>query len=121
MICSCLSVENPGSENVTVYAPTGSLRKRKYPVWLVTCVRMPIKAGELASAVTPGTTPPVSSRTTPSIAPSGVCPQAGNDATKQKTTNPTSGRRPNALELFRSFTFIIPLLLSRLSNSPPTI
>ncbi len=59
---------NPGSENVTAYVPGRRSTMRYWPVPSVTTVRLcSIRAGLVASTVTPGRTAPDESRTTPVI------------------------------------------------------
>ena len=65
---SRLTVEKPASVNVTVYAPGLRFSMRYWPVPSVTVVRtFSSSAGLAASTVTPGSTPPDASRTTPVI------------------------------------------------------
>ena len=63
-------VLNPGSVNVTVYVPGRSASISYRPAPSVTVVRTPsMSAGLVVSTVTPGSTPPVSSVTSPAMLP----------------------------------------------------
>src|SRR3990172_12629534 len=64
------TVENPGSANVTVYTPGGSASMRYWPVLPETTDRtFSMRAGLAASTVTPGSTAPDASFTTPAMDP----------------------------------------------------
>src|SRR4029079_10505219 len=72
-IPSCRTVANPDKVKVTEYWPTGMFSKRYAPSLSVTATAVPIRAGLLASTVTPTSTPPVSSLTLPRMPPVEVC------------------------------------------------
>src|SRR5262245_1994496 len=67
-IPSCFTVLNPGRLNVTEYTPGRRSTIRYWPALSVTTVRnFSMSAGLVASTVTPGSTPPEASLTTPAI------------------------------------------------------
>src|SRR5947207_3137016 len=88
---SRLTVVNPPSENVTLYTPGTRLMIRYAPLSSVVTVRVrSMSAGLDASTVTPGSTPPDASRTTPAMLPlSAVCARTGVGARAEHTRKRT--------------------------------
>ena len=85
-IPSRTNVLNPGSVNVTVYAPGRRASIVYRPAPSVTVARTPwISAGLLASTVTPGSTPPVSSVTLPAMAPVWASAATGSNSMQAAT------------------------------------
>src|SRR5689334_18497251 len=81
---SRLTVEKPVSVNVTVYLPGSRSGMRYWPLASVTAVLVFSSSTELAaSTVTPGSTPPDESLTTPANA---VCAYAALDRTATPAT-----------------------------------
>ena len=71
-VCTCtpslFTVEKPGRVYVTEYVPADRLSRRNWPDPSVTALRtFSISAGLVASTVTPGSTAPEASRTTPAM------------------------------------------------------
>src|SRR5258708_34947742 len=70
---SCTSVAKPGSLYVTVYRPGGTCRPTNRPSRSVTRVRVKFVSTLRSSTVTPGSTAPLESVTTPSITAVVIC------------------------------------------------
>src|SRR5713101_4970670 len=88
---SRLTVLKPGSENVTEYVPGRRSTIRYCPVAsLMTDRTFSIRAGLAASTVTPGSTPPDASLTTPVIA---ACAEAV-DGRSRRTSKPNKPDKP---------------------------
>src|SRR5262249_9250498 len=66
----------PDSSNPTLYVPLGSAGNRKRPSACDTVVCTPINAGDVTETVTPGSTAPCASVTTPVRRPWVICPYA---------------------------------------------
>src|SRR6266545_773983 len=90
----CSNVRNPASVALTVYGPTGNSGARNSPCASVTASRVAAVDSWLTTTVTPGTTAPDASVTTPSIEPVGVCAEmrAGATARRQRTSAVASRR-----------------------------
>src|SRR5579864_2627546 len=100
---SRLTVAKPGSVNVSPYVPGRRFSIRYTPLASVLAERTPsISAGLLASTVTPGSTPPVASFTTPANA---LCAPAVAGSTSELASVYTSVKiRP----LIMPFTMPVP-------------
>src|SRR5262245_5909705 len=95
----------PDNSAVTSYAPTGRAGLRELPVSLVIIVRVSPLSVCFAVTLTPGTSPPPASRTTPDMVAENSCPN-------RPVANAITPRIPinSVTDLLKFFLLILPII-----------
>src|SRR5215510_14985508 len=87
------TARNPESSAFRLYRPGGIARRTYNPASFVNAVRIALVAGLVNSTITPGTSAPLGSLTTPLISPVGAC--AARLKVNRITKNKVVNKRPN--------------------------
>src|SRR5262249_58014898 len=87
------TARNPESSTFRLYTPGGMARRTYSPASFVNAVRTAFVAGLVNVTVTPGTSAPLGSLTTPLISPVGAC--AARLKVNRITKNKVVNKRPN--------------------------